>query len=242
MKIKDWESKVAFMFEACAYSWTTPNTSWCQSVCMCACLSQGCLAEPETQLLALIDFSDREDFPVQGHTPSNRLRSLLAGKGVPSPWLNGTFQPVCWRAGCKKGLGVQGKGLAAPARQSFTVEEPNCTRHLQTPRNWQLSTPFLWAGLEEHIARVEIMLEAQTKGLQKLHLKFDSVSGLLFSVPTSVLFVNFLATEALKINVFSASHRCFCFTFCVLIRAYVVSFPSCSCSAPVSAEVKVQRG
>ncbi len=134
---------------------------------MCACLLQGCLAEPETQLLALIDFSDREDFPVQGHTPSNRLRSLLAGKGAPSPWSNGTFQHVCWRAGWEKGLRVQGKGLAAPARQSFTVEEPNCTRHLQTPRNWQLSTTFPWAGLEECITRMKIMLEAQTKGFRK---------------------------------------------------------------------------
>lgn len=156
------------------------------SKCVHACLSQCCLAEPETQLLALIDFSDREDFPVQGHTPSNRLRSLLAGKGVPSPWLNGTFQPICWRAGCEKGLGVQGKGLAAPARQSFTVKEPNCTRHLQTPRNWQLSTPFPWAGLEEYIACIKIMLEAQTKGFKKLHLKFDSANCLFFSVPTSV--------------------------------------------------------
>lgn len=43
------------------------------------------------------------------------------------------------------GEGAQGPGeggLAAPARQSFTVEEPNCTRHLQTPRSWQLSTTF----------------------------------------------------------------------------------------------------
>lgn len=89
---------------------TAPNTSWCQSVCMCACLLHSCLAEPKTQLLALIDFSDREDFPVQGHTPSNRLRSLLAGNGAPSPWSNGTFQPVCWRAGWEKGLRVQAKG------------------------------------------------------------------------------------------------------------------------------------
>lgn len=134
---------------------------------MCACVLRVCLAEPKTQLLALIDFSDREDFPVQGHAPSNRLRSLLAGKGVPSPRLNGTFQPVCWRAGCEQGLGVQGKGLAAPARQSFTVEEPNCTRHLQTPRNWQLSTPFPRAGLEEYITCGEFMQEAQNKGFLK---------------------------------------------------------------------------
>lgn len=165
---------------------------------MCACLLQGCLAEPETQLLALIDFSDREDFPVQGHTPSNRLRSLLAGKGAPSPWSNGTFQPVCWQAGWEKGLRVQGKGLAAPARQSFTVEEPNCTRHLQTPRNWQLSTTFPWAGLEECITRMKIMLEAQTKGFRKLHLKFDCVNGLFFSIPTLVSSANCLAMETLK--------------------------------------------
>ncbi|KAL7887261.1 hypothetical protein AOLI_G00049820 [Acnodon oligacanthus] len=36
------------------------------------------LAEPETQLLALIDFSDGEDFPIHGPTPPNPLRSLLA--------------------------------------------------------------------------------------------------------------------------------------------------------------------
>lgn len=128
------------------YSWAAPNTFWSHSVYPCACLLHSCLAKPETQLLALIDFSDREDFPVQGHTPSNRLRSLLADKETPSPWSNGTFQPVCWWAGCKKRLGVQGMGLAAHARQSFTVGESNCTRHLQTPRSWQRSTPFLCPG------------------------------------------------------------------------------------------------
>lgn len=158
---------------------------------MCVFLLQGSLAEPETQLLALIDFSDREDFPVQGHTPSNRLRGLLAGKGAPSPWSNSTFQPVCCWAGYKKGLRVQGKGLAAPARQSFTVEEPNCTRHLQTPRNWQLYTLFPWAGLEACITCIKIMLEAQTWHFRKLHLKFDSVNGLFFPIPTSVVFCLF---------------------------------------------------
>lgn len=162
---------------------------------VCVCLMHSCLAEPETQLLALIDFSDREDFPVQGRTPSNRLRSLLAAKGAPSPWSNGTFQPVCWRVGYRKRLRVQGKGLAAPARQSFTVEEPNCTRHLQTLRSWQLSMPFPWAGLEECISRVKIMLEAQTKGFRKLHLKFDSVNGVFFSVPNSASFADCLALK-----------------------------------------------
>lgn len=131
-----------------------PNTSWYKSLCIG--LLQGSLAEPETQLLALIDFWDREDFPVRGHTPSNRLRSLLARKGALPPWSNGTFKPVCWRAGWLE-------ALATPAQQSFTVEEPNCTRRLQTPQHWQLSIPFRWAGLEECITHSKIKLEAQTK-------------------------------------------------------------------------------
>lgn len=173
-------SKVDFVFRL---GWSVQLNSSKHSLmsrCVHVCVLHSCLAEPETQLLALIDFSDRGDFPVQGHTPSNRLRSLLAGRGAPSPWSNGTFQPVCWRAGWEERLGVQGKKLAASAWQSFTVEERNCTRHLQTPRNWQLSTPFPWAGLEEYITHMKIMLEAQTKGFQKLHLKFDSVNGVFF--------------------------------------------------------------
>lgn len=138
-----------------ANSWTVPDTSWCQKfqlVCLCAHPYHSCLAQPETQLLALIDFSDREDFPVQGHKPSNRLRSLLAGKEVPSPWSNATFQPAYWQAGCEMRFRVQGKGLAAPAREVFCSEKKsNCTRHLQTLGSWQLSTPFLGALWEQCI-------------------------------------------------------------------------------------------
>ena len=64
-------------------------------VCLLLCHRAGGLAASETQLLALIDFSNGEDLPVRGHTPPNPLRSLLAEKGLPSPWSDGTFQPVC---------------------------------------------------------------------------------------------------------------------------------------------------
>lgn len=79
----------------------------CVHVCVCVYY----LAEPETQLLALIDFSDREDFPVQGYTPSNRLRSLLAGKGAPISmvkWNLSTRLLTRWL-----GEGAQGPGEGA---------------------------------------------------------------------------------------------------------------------------------
>lgn len=110
--------------------------------CVCVGRLQGCLAEPETQLLALIDFSDGEDFPVQGYTPSNRLRSLLAGKGAPISmvkWNLSTQPPKRWLGEGAQGLG---EGAGSGAAAVFMEEEPNCTRHLQTPWNWQLSTTF----------------------------------------------------------------------------------------------------
>lgn len=77
------------------------------------------------------------------------------------------FNPSADVLAGRRSSGSRGRGLAAPAQQSFTVEEPNCRRHLQTPRNWQLSTTFPWAGLEECITHMKIMLEAQTKGFSK---------------------------------------------------------------------------
>lgn len=127
---------------------------------------QGCLAEPETQLLALIDFSDREDFPVQGYTPLNRLRSLLAGKGAPISvvkWNLSTLVLMRWLGEVTQGPGeVAGRTIAASlcGRKKNLIAEGI----LQTPWNWQLPTTFPWAGLEVCSIRMKTLLEAQTKG------------------------------------------------------------------------------
>lgn len=98
-------------------------------------VSQGCLAEPETQLLALIDFSDREDFPVQGYTPSNRLRSLLAGKEAPISvvkWNLSTLVLTRWLGEVTQGPEeVAGRTIAASLLRK--EEEPNCRRHPPDP-------------------------------------------------------------------------------------------------------------
>lgn len=106
----------------------------------CARLLQGCLAEPESQLLALIYFADTEDFPVQGHTPSNRLRSSLAAKGSPIAavkWHLSTRLPTGWQAEGARGPGERGAASSSSSSSSngslSTVEERNCTRHLQNP-------------------------------------------------------------------------------------------------------------
>lgn len=140
----------------------------CVSVCVCAYVRvlQGCLADPETQLLALIDFSDREDFPVQGYTPSNRLRSLLAGTGAAISvvkWNLSALVLMRWLGEVTQGPGeVAGRSIAASlyGRKKNLIAEGI----LQTPWNWQLSTTSPWAGLEVCIIRMKTLLEAQTKG------------------------------------------------------------------------------
>lgn len=135
-------------------------------VYVCVRVLQGCLAEPETQLLALIDFSDREDFPVQGYTPLNRLRSLLAGKGAPISvvkWNLSTLVLMRWLGEVTQGPGeVAGRTIAASlcGRKKNLIAEGI----LQTPWNWQLPTTFPWAGLEVCSIRMKTLLETQTKG------------------------------------------------------------------------------
>lgn len=110
----------------------------------CVRVLQGCLAEPETQLLALIDFSDREDFPVQGYTPLNRLRSLLAVKGAPISvvkWNLSTLVLMRWLGEVTQGPGkVAGRTIAAGlcGRKKNLIAEGI----LQTSWNWQLPTTF----------------------------------------------------------------------------------------------------
>lgn len=107
----------------------------CVSTNVYVCVLQGCLAEPETQLLALIDFSDREDFPVQGNTPLNRLRSLLAGNG--SPHLRGqmeSFNACVDALAGRSDSGSRGSGWQDHRCQSLRKEEePNCRRHPPDP-------------------------------------------------------------------------------------------------------------
>lgn len=98
-------------------------------------LLQGRLAKPKTQLLALIEFLDRKDFPVQGYTPLNRLRSLLAGKGVPISvvkWNLSTIVLMRWLGEVTQGPGeVAGRTTAA----SFCRRRENLIAEsiLQTP-------------------------------------------------------------------------------------------------------------
>lgn len=143
------------------------DVKWCAWACVCVYVHvlQGCLADPETQLLALIDFSDREDFPVQGYTPSNRLRSLLAGTGAAISvvkWNLSALVLMCWLGEVTQGPGeVAGRSIAASlyGRKKNLIAEGI----LQTPWNWQLSTTSPWAGLEVCIIRMKTLLGAQTK-------------------------------------------------------------------------------
>lgn len=170
-------SKVGFMFGAAAEQLQGLfDVKWCAWACVCVCVCthvlQGCLAEPKTQLLALIDFSDREDFPVQGYTPSNRLRSLLAGKGAPISvvkWNLSALVLMRWLGEVTQGPGeVAGTTITASlcGRKKNLIAEGI----LQTPWNWQLSTTFPWAGLEVCIICMKTLLGAQTKGFLSLFL------------------------------------------------------------------------
>lgn len=102
-------------------------------VCVCACIAGllGSIWNAAAGFNRL--FGEREDFPVQGYTPLNRLRSLLAGEGAPH--LCGQMEPFNT---CADALaGTQGPGEVAGRNhrcQSLRkVGEPNCRRHPPDP-------------------------------------------------------------------------------------------------------------
>ena len=100
-------------------------------------------------------------------------------------WHLSTCLLTGWLRGEAQGPGERAGSISTAI---FYGGKPNCTRHLQTLRSRQLSTPSPWAGLEECITCMKIRPEAQTKGFQKLPLKFDFVNCVFFSIPTSFSF------------------------------------------------------
>lgn len=95
------------------------------------------LAGPETQLPPLIDFSDggRFSHPQTLHTSKSAQKPTGREAGPPlvSPCQTAPFNPSADSLAPRRDQGLGRMHWQCRGGGLFAVEEPNCTRHFQTP-------------------------------------------------------------------------------------------------------------
>lgn len=108
-------SKVVFIFWENVGTHSSKESSMskcaCVHVCVRASLLQGCLAEPETQLLALIDFSDRERFSSPETHTFKSAQKLAGRRGSPISMVKWHLStPSADVLAGRRGSGARGRG------------------------------------------------------------------------------------------------------------------------------------